>query len=204
MDRFHTQSGGLKVTKGHEASDFSIRGIVVFAVCLAVGLVFTFLLAGAILRIFEWGEKKWFDTGLTPVQQQLQKERGLVAEPRTGQYPGEKERQLRPTSESEQRARVEQSMEKTFAQPRLQYDDVYEMNTFRKSENDRLNSFAKDADGNVYIPISRAIDLLAQRGLPAVSGKWSPTAPVAVPAGESRSSSHEAKTPRGAIKGVTR
>ena len=71
-------------------------------------------------------------------------------------------------------------------------------------ENDRLNSFAKDADGNVYIPISRAIDLLAQRGLPAVSGKWSPTAPVAVPAGESRSSSHEAKTPRGAIKGVTR
>ena len=204
MDRFHTQSGGIKVTKGHEASDFSIRGIVVFAVCLAVGLVFTFLLAGAILRIFEWGEKKWFDTGLTPVQQQLQKERGLVAEPRTGQYPGEKERQLRPTSESEQRARVEQSMEKTFAQPRLQYDDVYEMNTFRKSENDRLNSFAKDADGNVYIPISRAIDLLAQRGLPAVSGKWSPQAPVAVPTGESRSSSHEPKTPRGADKGVTK
>jgi len=204
MDKFHTQSGGLHVKEGHEGSDFSIRGIVVFAVLLALGLVVTFILAGVLMRVFEWGSQKYIDAGMTPVQEQLQKQRGAAAEPQTNQYPGEKPGQLKPSSETEMRARIERSNERTFAQPRLQYDDVDEMNRFRKAQNDYLNATGKDEQGGLHIPIDRAMNVLSQRGLPAVNGKWSPQAPVAVPTGESRGSEHQFKDNRGLNKGVTR
>lgn len=203
-DKFHTQSGGLHVKEGHEGTDFSIRGIVVFAVFLTLGLVLTFIIAGVLMRVFEWGSAKYFDAGMTPVQQQLQKQREAAAQTEPNQYPGEKPGQIKPSSEAEMRARVERSMERTFAQPRLQYDDVDEMNRVRRSENDYLGLTGKDDQGNLHISISRAIDLLSQRGLPAVNGKWSPEAPVAVPSGESRASGHQQRDNTGINKGVRR
>lgn len=202
-DKFQTQSGGMRVKEGHEG-DFSIRGIVVFAVFLALGLVLTFIIAGVLMKVFEWGSRKYIDAGMTPVQQQLQNQRGLTAEPQPNEYQGEKPGHLKPSSETELRARIEGNMERTFARPRLQYDDVDEMNRFRRSENDYLEQTGKDDQGNVHIPISRAIDLLSQRGLPAVSGTWSPQAPVAVPSGESRASEHQQRDNTGINKGVRR
>jgi hypothetical protein len=52
--------------------------------------------------------------------------------------------------------------------PRLQRDPVREMEQFRASEEAKLNSYALDAKqpGIARIPIERAIELIAQRGLP--------------------------------------
>lgn len=202
-DKFQTQSGGMRVKEGHEG-DFSIRGIVVFAVFLALGLVLTFIIAGVLMKVFEWGSRKYIDAGMTPVQEQLQKQREQAAEPQPNQVQGEKTGQIKPSSETELRARTERTMESTFARPRLQYDDVDEMNRFRRSENDYLEQTGKDDQGNLHIPIGRAIELLSQRGLPAVSGTWSPQSPVGVPSGESRASEHQQRDNTGINRGVRR
>ena len=202
-DKFHTQSGGMRVKEGHEG-DFSIRGIVVFAVFLALGLVLTFILAGVLMKVFEWGSKKYIDAGMTPVQEQLQQQREQAAEPRPNQIQGETPGHIRPSSETELRARTERNLERTFARPRLQYDDVDEMNRFRRSENDYLEQTGKDDQGNLHIPIGHAIDLLSQRGLPAVSGTWSPQEPGGVPSGESRASEHQQRDNTGINRGVRR
>jgi len=212
-DKFQTQSGGMRVKEGHEG-DFSVRGIIVFAVFLALGLVLTFIIAGVLMKVFEWGSRKYVDAGMTPVQEQLQRERGL-SEPQQNQYQGEKTGHIKPSSETELRATTERNLERTFARPRLQYDDVNEMNSFRKAENEYLDCTVKDSQGNthpcifkddqghLHIPIAQAIKRLSDNGLPSVSGTWSPQAPGGVPTGESRESSNQIKDNRGINKGVT-
>src|SRR5690349_13588091 len=111
MDKnnFHTQSGGMRVKEGHEG-DFSVRGIIVFAVFLALGLVLTFILAGVLMKVFEWGSKKYIDAGMTPVQEQLQQQREQAAEPQPNQIQGESPGRIRPSSETELRARTERNL----------------------------------------------------------------------------------------------
>ncbi len=54
-------------------------------------------------------------------------------------------------------------------EPRLQSDPVAENNQIREEEEQRLNSYGwvDQAAGVTHIPIERAIDLVAQRGIPA-------------------------------------
>jgi hypothetical protein len=62
---------------------------------------------------------------------------------------------------------VEKGDINTFPQPRLERDETTEINTFRLQEEKTLNSYGwvdQDA-GVVRIPIDRAMELLAQRGL---------------------------------------
>lgn len=60
-------------------------------------------------------------------------------------------------------------------QPRLQVTPVTDLKQMRAAEDSILNSYAwvDRQEGTVRIPIERAMELLAQRGLPARSG--SPT-----------------------------
>ncbi len=55
-----------------------------------------------------------------------------------------------------------------FAQPRLETDERQEINDFRLREDQRLSSYGwiDQASGVVHIPIERAMELVAQRGLP--------------------------------------
>jgi hypothetical protein len=57
----------------------------------------------------------------------------------------------------------------TFPAPRLQKDDVSEMDSLRQHEIDALSTYGwvDQQAGTVRIPIERAIELTAQRGLPA-------------------------------------
>src|SRR5215467_6750321 len=78
MDKFETQSG-LHLKEGHEESDLSIRGIVLFGVFLAVGGLLAFVLMLGMI----WRMEKWFtdhEAKLTPMEQQLQKEREMPKE----------------------------------------------------------------------------------------------------------------------------
>jgi hypothetical protein len=55
------------------------------------------------------------------------------------------------------------------SQPRLQTNPAYDLQQFRESESAKLNSYGwiDKSAGVLRIPIDRAMDLLAQRGLPA-------------------------------------
>lgn len=166
MDNFEPQSNVHLPAGGHEPDNFSIRGIILFIVILVVSAILTFVAAGALMRGFEWAEKKYIDKPDSAVQQQLSEQRGQPAS-REG---------VRPEPDWYNREVDEKVLEKTFAQPRLQYDDAADMQAFVDAEEQRLDNTGKDPDGNIHIPIHRAIDLLSQpqRGLPVVNGTFAP------------------------------
>jgi hypothetical protein len=173
MDNFVPQSGGLELKEGHEESDISVRGIVTAGVLLVI------FCAGALIgaRVLLSMMTKWEDeheTRLTPVQEQLRNQREVLSL-RGGRTPlpaGEKG--IKPPPDWYGRGQMEEHLARTFPGPRLQYDDVYDLDIFRNSENAWLESTGKRSDGTIHIPITRAMDFLAQRGLPQVSGPFLP------------------------------
>jgi len=170
-DKFETQSGG-HVKEGHETSDISIRGIVVFGIFLAAGGFLAFVLMIGMI----WAMEKWernHEAKLTPMEQQLQKQREVQKEGLgkvAPAYPGE----LKPPPDDNARTSTEGHLSRTFKTPRLQYNDEHDMAIFVGSEESWLKGTGKDTNGNIHIPINRAIDLLAQRGLPQVNGPFLP------------------------------
>jgi hypothetical protein len=54
-----------------------------------------------------------------------------------------------------------------FPEPRLEDDERTELNNFRYAEEEKLNSYGwvDQNAGTVHIPIERAMELVAQRGL---------------------------------------
>jgi hypothetical protein len=161
MDKFEPQSGG-HLKEGHEESDLSIRGIVLFGVFLAVGGVLAFVLMIGMIWAMEKIERD-NAAKLTPMDQQLREERKTPQEG-LGKV----------TPDLEERGKTEVHLNSTFKAPRLQYDDEHDMGLFRHSEDDWLSKTGKDAEGNIHIPIDRAMDILARQGLPQVSGPFLP------------------------------
>lgn len=173
MDDFVSQTGGLEVREGHEESDLSVKGIVTFLAFLAIGGLLTFVavrlfLTDAPLIGLKWWEVQVFheQPPLTATEKQLQAERegrrGAGAE--AGRNP-----------EWYGRGAMEQHLSSTFQAPRLQYDDVQEMDAFRADEEAWLKSAGTTPGGNGHISIDRAKDLLVTQGLPKA------TEPFAVP-----------------------
>jgi hypothetical protein len=161
MDNFHPQSETSPVLHGHDESDINVRGIILSGALLVIGGIFTFIITAFLYR----GLEKWEasrDARLSTVEQQLRVERKSPT-PSTSAR-----------DEEETRAQTEQHLERTFPAPRLQYDDVYDLNLFRSSEDAWLSSTGRTAQGSIHIPIERAIDLIAQQGLPSVSGSFLP------------------------------
>jgi len=169
MDEFRPQGGDLKVKEGHQEIDFSVRMIVVSMVFLVIGGIAVMLVSAAVLKGLEWWEQK-HDAQLTPMQEQLKKER---ATPKLAEG-------VKPPPDWDERAREESHLQKTFPRPRLQYDDVSDMNQMRAAEDDRLTTTGKNPDGTIHIPIARAMELLSKEGLPAVSGRSVPVVPLPV------------------------
>jgi hypothetical protein len=71
--------------------------------------------------------------------------------------------------------------EKAFPTPRLEQDERTQLNDIRISEEQKLASYdwVDQKAGTVRIPIDRAMELVAQRGLPVRSQKAATQAPVA-------------------------
>jgi hypothetical protein len=173
MDNFVPQSGGLELKEGHEESDISVRGIVTAGVLLVIFCAGALIAARILLSMMtKWEDQR--ETRLTPVQQQLRNQREVLSlgEGRTPLPAAEKG--IKPPPDWYGRGQMEEHLARTFPGPRLQYDDVYDLDIFRNSENAWLESTGKRTDGTIHIPITRAIDLLAQRGLPQVSGPFLP------------------------------
>lgn len=167
MDSY-TPQGGMQVNVGHEESDINLRGIIVFIVVLVISAGLTFAAASGLLRLFEWGEKTFVDKKPTPAQQVLHEQRGDLA----------KKEGVKPAPDWYDREIDSKVIQRTFAGPRLQDDDAEDMKSFLESEKSWLSSTGKDGDGNVHIPIDRAIDLVSQQGLPQVNGTFVPGPPL--------------------------
>jgi hypothetical protein len=72
------------------------------------------------------------------------------------------EADIRDINPAATRARID----KNFSQPRLETNERLENNDFRLQEEQKLDSYGQsDQGGAVRIPIDRAMDLIAQRGL---------------------------------------
>lgn len=179
MDDSKPQAEGM-VTKGHQETDLSIRGVVISLIGLAIAGFFSLLL----MRFFLVGLEKFdawaYPVTLTESQKKLNTER--AGQENLARLKREGEGEAGRIPESDSRQDLEQHLGKTFPAPRLQYDDAAEMRLFRGSEEKWLASTGKDSQGNIHIPVDHAIDLVVQRGLPQVSGPFvPPTLPSAVP-----------------------
>lgn len=200
-DKFETQSGG-HIKEGHQESDVSVRGVVWSGLILAAGGVLAFVLMLAMIRFLEKWEKD-HEAKLTPVEQQLQKER---EEPKEGlgKVVPASEGEVKPAPDWYGRGKMDEHLSRTIKSPRLQYDDEHDMGTFRGSEEKWLSSTGKSPDGSIHIPIHRAMEILAQRGLPPVSGPFQPAnvgAPsAAYPSGASDTGQTSRSTPAAGVK----
>lgn len=180
MDKFHSQSSGAHVKEGHEDSDLNIRAIVISGIVLVVCGVLSFVGVHFFARALERYEKS-HDAVLTPMEQQLQKQRETlpVTADKTPEKPAPEG--LKPPPDWYGRGQQEEHLRSTFSAPRLQYDDTRDMDVFRDSEEALLEDVGKDGQGNIHIPIQDAIDVLAKRGLPAVSGTFTAAQPQLPP-----------------------
>ncbi len=190
MDNYHAQSGNLHVKEGHEESDLSIRGIVLFLVSLAVSGVILALLCLGLYKFLE-GRRKADEPKMTMTEGQLFKQREALEETQARTPLPEGAGSVRPLPDWYGRGKMDEHLTRTFPGPRLQYDDVYDMSLFRDSEEKWLSSAGKDKNGNIHISIDQAKQLLVQRGLPqvpaaALQPNNLPTAVPMVPAGPSK------------------
>ncbi|MGZ4844799.1 MAG: hypothetical protein ACXV8M_10845 [Candidatus Angelobacter sp.] len=201
MDKFQTQSGGHR-KEGHQESDVSVSGVVWSGVILAVGGVLAFVLMIVMIRFMEKWEKD-HEAKLTPMEQQLHDQREAPKQG-LGKEPPVSEGEVKPAPDWYGRGKMEDHLSQTIKGPRLQYDDEHDMTIFRGSEEKWLSTTGKSSDGSIHIPVSRAMEILAQRGLPQVSGPFQPAnvgAPsAAYPSGAADSGQSTRSTPAGGVK----
>lgn len=94
---------------------------------------------------------------------------------------------MRPMLESDTRdtdaAKVASQIKQVFPEPRLESDERGEMTDFRLHEEEQLNSYGwvDQQAGTVHIPIERAMQLIAERGLPVAPAANKKSAAAAAP-----------------------
>jgi hypothetical protein len=200
-DKFETQSGG-HIKEGHQESDVSVKGIVWSGIILALGGVIAFALMIGMIHGLETYEKN-HEAKMTPMEQQLHDEREQPKEG-LGKAVPTSEGEIKPAPDWYGRGKMEDHLSRTIKAPRLQYDDEHDMQIFRGSEEQWLSSTGKSPDGSIHIPVSRAMEILAQRGLPQASGPFQPAnvgAPsAAYPSGAAEGGQSPRSTPAGGVK----
>jgi hypothetical protein len=187
MEHIKSQSQGLVTTDrehGHEDTDINVKAIFGFALFLVIGgLVAHVGLWGMYIYLDRQAEKK--NEGVsTPVQVQMEEQRPQATEKKSAQSGQVGEKHAETSKE------VWERLQAKFPAPRLQDDDVRDMNMLRANEDKMLNGYTwlDKNSGAVRIPVSRAMELLAERGLPNVAaetpqGKGPAVKPTTPPAG---------------------
>jgi hypothetical protein len=131
----------------YDRTDLSPRGILVFLVGL--------LVAGIFIEIVMWGmfhflaRSPFFAKGNPSPMMQVQKAQPLSAEGK----------------DFENTTNVNPDL---FPQPRLQTNDVLDMNDLQSAEHKILYASQPfvDANGTVHLPIQDAMNIIVQKGLP--------------------------------------
>jgi hypothetical protein len=200
-NKFETQSGG-HIKEGHQESDISVKGVVWSGIALAVGGMMAFVLMVGLIHGLEAYERN-HEARLTPMEKELQQERETPKEG-LGKVIPTKEGEIKPAPDWYGRGKMDEHLSRTIRAPRLQYDDEHDLQIFRGSEERWLSSTGKLPDGSIHIPINRAMEILAQRGLPQVSGPFQPAnvgAPsAAYPSGAAEGGQTSRATPTAGAK----
>jgi len=120
----------------YDRSDLGASGIVSFLIGLAITVVF--------IHLIIWG----FVKAYTHFEPHAMARTSAILEPQPAPPQGD------PVTR--------------FPAPQLQPDPVADMNKYREAVEQELNSsgWVNQNDGVAHIPVERAIDLVAQRGLP--------------------------------------
>lgn len=185
MEHIKSQSQGLVTTDrdhGHEETDINVKAIIGFLVVLALFAVLTHVaLWGMYIYLDRVAEKR--NEGVTtPIQEQVEAARRPQVPERKSAQGG----QLGIRRAETARDTLDR-LQAVFPTPRLQDDAVRDLNMMRNAEDKLLNhySWIDKNSGAVRIPVSRAIVVLAERGLPTVPGETpakAGTRPAAAPA----------------------
>lgn len=127
--------------EGFERQDLSAQGVYGFLISLAVG--------GVLVYFVIWGFYDFMDAR----QRSHQRQQNPLVE----------------QSDADPRKVLPEEITK-FPQPRLERNERLEIKDFRLKEEQTLNSYGwvDEKTGVVHIPIERAMQLLAQRGLPTI------------------------------------
>jgi hypothetical protein len=146
----------------HEDKDINVRAVLGFIIFLAI--------CGVIIHIAMWG--LYVGLGHWADKQDQAHANPMVSAPA-----------VPPTAAqgSENVQKELRNVVATFPEPRLQPDEVRDMDLFRQSEDKRLRTYGKvDAGGQiVHIPIDRAMEIIAERGFPNLGA--APAAPATRP-----------------------
>lgn len=173
MQPYKPQSSGLTTTDrkfGHETRDINPTGVYAFLIFLTIGAIVIFVVLGGVYKFanrYAEEQDKKIEVQSPWVKQQVEAERQEVSRmTRAYQAVG-----LKPSSkdifERESQVRVARIRE-----PRLQNDDVHDLQLLREAEDLRLNSYLwlDKTAGKVTIPIDQAMQMLVQRQPQAPAG----------------------------------
>ena len=160
MEHIKSQNEGMYTPEEiHEESDINVRAIVSFGVFLVIlALVIHVGLWFFYQALNHRYEKE--NTATNPMLEQTIAQQGTQAT----RVPG---RQAAETAETTQEAT--KRLVATFPEPRLQPDEYRDYEVYKRRVDEQLNGYAwiSRNDGSVRIPIARAMELIAERGLPA-------------------------------------
>jgi len=142
-------------TNGHadyERRDIGVRPVYYFLGGLVVALVVTYLVVNVFFHVLE----KRSQADQTPVS------------PLATKAPADTRRLPPEYKTDSEGADYEKYLHKNFPEPQLETNERTELNTTRQHEEDTLSTYGyvDENAGTIRIPIDRAMDLLAQRGLP--------------------------------------
>jgi hypothetical protein len=145
-------------TNGHadyERRDIGVRAVYYFLGGLAVALVVSYLA----VNVFYHSLEKRAQADQTPLSPLVSN-----APVDTRRLPPEYKTDAEGTD-------YEKYLQKTFPEPQLETNERTELSKIRLREEDTLSTYGyvDENAGTVRIPIDRALDLLAQRGLPTRS-----------------------------------
>ncbi len=151
---------------GYEQQDLSVTGVFYFMVGLAVVIALVYGIAGGMYKFLENTDKKRQE----PVNPMAIK---TGVDTRSMNFPT-----------------VQRKVDETFPQPVLEHNERVQYDDFEKEQDKILASYdwVDPKNGIVRIPIDKAMDLLAQRGLPVrpEGGPAQPSSPAGKPKAATR------------------
>ena len=135
----------------YERRDITVAGVVYFLIGLAASIVFVYFVANGMFAFLN----KHYESRQPPLSP-------LVTNAQ------EDTRRIPPQYGND----YEKYLKEGFPAPQLEVNERTELNDERLREEDTLSTYSwvDEGAGQVRIPIDRAMDLLAQRGLPVRSG----------------------------------
>lgn len=173
MQPFKPQTAGQTThdaEHGHETRDVNPVGVYAFLLFLTIGGAILFLLLGGVYKFANrYAEKQdqQMQASSPWLQQQADEERKDLQQMTEAYHAAG----LNPTSKDIMQ-RESQIRVARIRQPRLQDDEVWDMEMLRQAEDVRLNNYIllDKNSGKVSIPVQQAMQLFLQRQPPASAG----------------------------------